>query len=649
MASDTWGPHHITDNDRGPWVTIMASLMMVYMIFCYLARILTRMTINGPFGSDDWIITTGTAIAIIHSSVKLIEVRDGLGKRLSDVEEANILGIQKAAYAGDIFYVLGLTLSKAGTFMLLARLTKYTRHASVAYAGLILTAVWGFSVVLALCFRCKVPSPWAQKDLKCFQAYPTWMGIETSGIGMEFLVAILPVYIAWGLHVHLKSKIVLLFAFSFRLPVIIVAALRIFYLHKQHMMDDQIFYGVDPSVCMEVELHYSLIAATIPCLKPFVKSFNTGYLGRLEIVPDAFRDTIPLQDYKPPRTTLFTRTIPVSAAIHLPSYVDMWMYYPISPGKCRCICMRNTGRNGPARSAAIALITKPLNIGSSPSTRIIPCASLEPQSPLTPHRPQHCRNRYIHACVKRPHLPKPSKLLSRPYHSSFHPTAEPPADTYTPEQSAILSAAVNHIPEHGFTTHSLTLGAREAGYLDVSLQLFHHGGEIELITYWLRSRRAMLRRKAESGELFGKPELGEVRGLSVEERVVVLILERLKMNEEIIEHWQDALATMSLPFNIAPSISELYALSSDILYLANDTSVDFSWYTKRLSAATVYASADVFMTEDTSPGFTATKEFVERQLSDVNSVTGSIGEVKRYLGFVSGTVAGLGRSWGMKI
>lgn len=82
--------------------------------------------------------------------------------------------------------------------------------------------------------------------------------------------------------------------------MIIVAALRIFYLRKQNMLGDPFFYGVDPSVCMEIELHYGLIAATIACLKPFVKSFNTGYLGRLEIIPDAFRDTIPLQNYKPP-------------------------------------------------------------------------------------------------------------------------------------------------------------------------------------------------------------------------------------------------------------------------------------------------------------------------------------------------------------
>ncbi|OJD23611.1 rpsU-divergently transcribed protein [Blastomyces percursus] len=300
------------------------------------------------------------------------------------------------------------------------------------------------------------------------------------------------------------------------------------------------------------------------------------------------------------------------------------------------------------RPAAISLISKPLNIRNS-STRIIPCVALRPRISLIPHRPHFCRFGSIHSCAKHPRLPNPCPSHSRHYHSSFHSALEPPSDTYTPEQSAILSAAVSHIPEHGFTAHSLTLGARDAGYLDVSLQLFPDGGEIALITYWLGSRRGMLRQKAKRRELFGKSEGGEAGGLSVEEKVVVLILERLKMNEGIIEHWQDALATMSLPFNIAPSISELYALSSDILYLANDNSVDSSWYTKRLSVATVYASADIFMTEDTSPGFNATKAFVERQLSDVNSVVGTLSEAKRYLGFVAGSVLGVGRSWGMKI
>ncbi|WEW60592.1 Ubiquinone biosynthesis protein coq9, mitochondrial [Emydomyces testavorans] len=239
----------------------------------------------------------------------------------------------------------------------------------------------------------------------------------------------------------------------------------------------------------------------------------------------------------------------------------------------------------------------------------------------------------------------------RNYHSEFHPSPDPPADSYTPEQSAILSAALKHVPEHGFSTKSVVMGAREAGYLDVSLQLFPRGEELELVLYWLASRRGLLKQKVENGQLFDEKgsATAPVSQAEVEQRVRTLIRERLRMNEEIIQHWQDALAVMSLPSNILPSLRELYKLSSEILYLANDRSVDTSWYTRRLSVATVYASAEINMTEDTSPGFSSTMEFVERRINDANAVSETLGDVTRYLRYAGGSIVAAGRSLGMKV
>lgn len=106
---------------------------------------------------------------------------------------------------------------------------------------------------------------------------------------------------------------------------------------------------------------------------------------------------------------------------------------------------------------------------------------------------------------------------------------------------------------------------------------------------------------------------------------------------------------MSLPSNIPASLCELYALSSDILYLAGDTTVDASWYAKRMSVATVYASAEISMTQDQSAGFASTAAFVDRRISDTSTVVDAAGDVKKYLGYVAGSVVGAGRSFGMKI
>ncbi|KAI9932778.1 hypothetical protein ASPWEDRAFT_33728 [Aspergillus wentii DTO 134E9] len=238
-------------------------------------------------------------------------------------------------------------------------------------------------------------------------------------------------------------------------------------------------------------------------------------------------------------------------------------------------------------------------------------------------------------------LPRTSYPLNpRLYHSQHHP--DPPAHEYSNSQTTILEAALTHVPTHGFTSESLTLGARDAGFLDVSVQLFPRV-EFDLVLFWLASRRGLLRGKVENGFFESQ------QGLSVEEKTKALIMERLRMNASIKHQWQDALAVMSLASNIPLALSELHALSSDILTLAGDASVDASWYTKRLSVSAIYASAEVVMTNDSSPDLSATEAFVDRRIEDSKTIGDKIGGVKQCLGFMGSTAVGLGRSWGLKI
>lgn len=138
-----------------------------------------------------------------------------------------------------------------------------------------------------------------------------------------------------------------------------------------------------------------------------------------------------------------------------------------------------------------------------------------------------------------PRTSKPRQLPHRTYHSALH--ARLPDHSYTNSQTAILTSALAHVPAHGFTATALTLGARDAGFLDVSVQLLPRA-EFDLILFWLASRRGLLRGQVEEGGLFRRiaAEKGkDVHELSVEERVMGLILERLRMNAEVKGVWQD--------------------------------------------------------------------------------------------------------------
>lgn len=106
---------------------------------------------------------------------------------------------------------------------------------------------------------------------------------------------------------------------------------------------------------------------------------------------------------------------------------------------------------------------------------------------------------------------------------------------------------------------------------------------------------------------------------------------------------------MSLLGNIPLSLSELHALSNDILSLSGDASVDASWYTRRLALSAIYASAEVVMTRDPTSDLSETAAFVQRRFEDGNALKGKVEGVGQCVGFWGNTLVGLGRSYGLKI
>src|SRR4051794_30569684 len=79
--------------------------------------------------------------------------------------------------------------------------------------------------------------------------------------------------------------------------------------------------------------------------------------------------------------------------------------------------------------------------------------------------------------------------IARSYHSLQH---EPPAPDLKPAEASILAAALEHVPVHGFTKASLTLGARDRGYLDITANLFPRGA-FDLIHFYLMTERVRLK------------------------------------------------------------------------------------------------------------------------------------------------------------
>lgn len=118
----------------------------------------------------------------------------------------------------------------------------------------------------------------------------------------------------------------------------------------------------------------------------------------------------------------------------------------------------------------------------------------------------------------------------RKYHSYDHP---PPPGPFNATEAAILAASLPHVPLHGFTNTSLALGAKDAGYLDVSTNLFPNGA-FSLVHYHLMTQRLRLAKYAQGIQ---SSENEKPQGVGA--KVKALTWARLLSNQPIIHKWQE--------------------------------------------------------------------------------------------------------------
>ncbi|RAR14563.1 ubiquinone biosynthesis protein COQ9, mitochondrial precursor [Stemphylium lycopersici] len=225
------------------------------------------------------------------------------------------------------------------------------------------------------------------------------------------------------------------------------------------------------------------------------------------------------------------------------------------------------------------------------------------------------------------------------YHSYDY--AQPPP--FSPAETAILSSAYAHVPNHGFTIDSLKLGARDAGYLDVSTNLLPRG-IFDLVNYHLVTQRLALQNNVQFST---ESEQGKKMGVGA--KVRTLTLARLRANEPIIHRWQEALAIMAQPTYVPASLSELAKLADEIWFLSGDQSVDSSWYTKRATLSAIYSSAEVYMTQDKSSNFVETEQFLDNRLQDLMKVGGFVGSLSAWLNYTGHSAINVLRSKGARI
>lgn len=105
-----------------------------------------------------------------------------------------------------------------------------------------------------------------------------WIAFGVMGILLDIVALVSPIYLVWDIQMDRRTKSTVVLAFAFRAPTIAFTVLRLVALSTLSGHDFTWAYVV-PEIYTQLEMHYSLIAATIPCLRIFLKAWHTRFLN----------------------------------------------------------------------------------------------------------------------------------------------------------------------------------------------------------------------------------------------------------------------------------------------------------------------------------------------------------------------------------
>ncbi|XP_062856900.1 ubiquinone biosynthesis protein COQ9, mitochondrial isoform X2 [Trichomycterus rosablanca] len=181
-------------------------------------------------------------------------------------------------------------------------------------------------------------------------------------------------------------------------------------------------------------------------------------------------------------------------------------------------------------------------------------------------------------------------------------------------QARILTAALEFVPEFGWTVEAIAAGAETLGLSAASAGMFDNVAG-DLVLHFVGECNTQLAQML--AEQQNHIQLGQAEKKDTAEFLRDAVETRLRMLIPYIDKWPQAMSILLLPHNIPDSLKHLSTLVDDIWYYAGDRSTDLNWYARRAALTGIYNTTELVMLQDASPDFEQTWTFLENRIRDV--------------------------------
>lgn len=180
-------------------------------------------------------------------------------------------------------------------------------------------------------------------------------------------------------------------------------------------------------------------------------------------------------------------------------------------------------------------------------------------------------------------------------------------DTVLAAKTAVLDAALAHVPFDGWSDRTLRTAIAGSGVDPVLARALFPRGAVDLaLAFHRRGDDAMV----------AKLKAADLASMRYRDRVAAAIRFRLEAvtDKEVVRRGTTLFA---LPNHAADGAKAIWGTADAIWDALGDTSRDVNWYTKRATLSAVYAATVLFWLGDDSIGHQDTWGFLDRRIDDV--------------------------------
>ncbi|KAK2606579.1 hypothetical protein N8I77_005319 [Diaporthe amygdali] len=262
--------------DDSSWMITSIWTLFSFAFTSVVLRFISRTPYFGVrLGWDDWTILILLVLQIPLNITIHYCVRNGFGQDIWMLEEYQIVAIFKYYFAGELIYLLGVSLLKISVLLQYLRIFNFRIW---AYSLMVLSTSYGTAFIIATLASCRPFNyffhRWqAEYSGTCISIYHKFYASVVINIIADGIITLLPITQIANLQMTFKKKLVVAFIFLAGFVVTGISIAR-FVVFKQANQANFTYSYIGVSILSVAELNIAIVCASVPAVVSLIRWLN---------------------------------------------------------------------------------------------------------------------------------------------------------------------------------------------------------------------------------------------------------------------------------------------------------------------------------------------------------------------------------------